>query len=133
MHFESARFEVPLQQIFKNVSAKISDVRVAVNRRSAGVHGDVRRVARSELLQRAGVSVKETESHHSTATLATAMALIPSPRPIAPNPSFVVALMLIASAFTPSAVAIFSCIAGMRGEIFGASASKVASSFTTRA
>ena len=65
MHFEAAHFEVPLQQIFENVGAKISNVRVAINRRSAGVHRDIRRVTRGELLQRAGVSVEEMESHLS--------------------------------------------------------------------
>ena len=35
----------------------------------------------------------------SVSTVATAIAAIPSPRPIAPSPSFVVALMLIACRF----------------------------------
>ncbi len=42
--------------------------------------------------------LRSSDDVHWSSTLATAMALIPSPRPIAPSPSFVVALMLIASA-----------------------------------
>ena len=61
----TARFEMPLEQIFEDVGAKISDVRVAVNRRPAGVHlhRATVRIERPELLDLARVGVKETQGH----------------------------------------------------------------------
>ena len=62
---EPALFEMPLEQILENVGAKISDVRVAVNRRPAGVHLDraSRRIERLEFLDLARVGVEETKRH----------------------------------------------------------------------
>src|SRR6476469_6340323 len=126
---------MPLEQIFEKVGAKIPDMGVAVDRRAARVHLHLtsRRVERLELLDRAGVSIEEANRHYSISTVATASAAIPSPRPIAPSPSFVVALMLTRAGSRRSAAAIFSRIAGMWGAIFGASAIKVASTLSGRA
>ena len=65
MHLEPAQLEMPLEQIFENVSAEISDVRVAVDRRSAGVHLHFasRRIERMKFLERAGVGVEESKRH----------------------------------------------------------------------
>jgi hypothetical protein len=53
VNLESARFEMALEQVFEDVSAKISDVRAAVNRRPTGVNVDLVRsgIARSELFE----------------------------------------------------------------------------------
>jgi hypothetical protein len=50
-----AQFEMPLEQVLENVSAKISDVRAAVNRRTAGVHFHraTRRIDRLKFFERA--------------------------------------------------------------------------------
>ena len=60
MHVETARFQVTLQQVFKDVGAKISDVREAVNGRSAGVefYRAPARVERRELFELARVRVE---------------------------------------------------------------------------
>ena len=65
MHFEAAHFEVPLQQIFENVGAKISDVSAAVNRRPAGVDVDlaILRVARLKFFDLARVGIKKAKRH----------------------------------------------------------------------
>ena len=66
MDFEAARFEMPLQQIFENVRAKISDVGMAINRWPASVHRDVGRIARGELLQLPRVGVKQQDHFRRT-------------------------------------------------------------------
>ena len=38
LYVESARLEVALQEVFKNVGPKVADVSVVINRRPAGVH-----------------------------------------------------------------------------------------------
>ena len=64
-HVEPARFQMPLEQILENVSAKISDVRVVIDRRSAGVHPHEfpRRIERRELFQFARVGVMKADGH----------------------------------------------------------------------
>ena len=54
-----------LEQIFEDIRAKISDVRVAVNRRSAGIHLYVApgRIERAEFLDLSRIGVKETDWH----------------------------------------------------------------------
>ena len=91
------------------------------------------RIERLKFLELPRVGVEEANRHYSISTVATAIAAIPSPRPIAPSPSFVVALMLTRAVSRWSAAAIFSRMAGMCGAIFGASAINVASTFTVRA
>ena len=61
----TARFEMPLQQIFENIGAKIPDVRVAVNGRPAGVHlhRATVRIERTELLDLARVGIEKTKRH----------------------------------------------------------------------
>jgi hypothetical protein len=65
MHLIAAQFQVPLKQIFEDVSAEISNVRPAVNSRTARVHSDWtrRRIAWLEFLNFARVGVKEAKSH----------------------------------------------------------------------
>ena len=65
MHLVTAQFEMALKQIFEDIGAKISNVRAAVNRRSAGVHTDLARtrIARLEFFDFARVSVKEAQRH----------------------------------------------------------------------
>src|SRR5205809_4929862 len=123
-----------LKQIFKQISAKISDVGVAIDRRPARVHLHLaaRWIEWPKFFERARVSIEEADRHYSISTVATAIAAIPSPRPIAPSPSFVVALMLTRAASSLSADAIFSRMAGICGAIFGASAINVASTFNGR-
>src|ERR1043166_5306418 len=70
---------------------------------------------------------------HRVSTVAIAIAAMPSPRPSVPRPSFEVAFTLTPNSEMPIASAIFFCIAGMCGAIFGDSAMIVASTFTTRA
>jgi hypothetical protein len=54
---------MPLEQIFKNVSAEISDVRVAVDRGPAGVHLHFapRRIERVKFFEGAGVGVEKAD------------------------------------------------------------------------
>jgi len=89
-----------------------------------------------------GVVEQRNASHHysnipsllySCSTVAIAIAAMPSPRPIAPSCSFVVALMLMRDSVAPIACAIFFRIAGIWGAILGASEITVASTFTARA
>ena len=56
----TARFEMPLQQVFENIGAKIPDVRVAVNGWPAGVHlhRATIRIERMELLDLARVGIE---------------------------------------------------------------------------
>jgi hypothetical protein len=65
MHFVAAQFQVPLKQIFEDVSAEISNVRPAVNGRAARVHSDWtrRRIAWLESLNFARIGIKEAKSH----------------------------------------------------------------------
>ena len=65
MHFVAAQFQVPLKQIFEDVSAEISNVCSAVNSRAARVHSDWsrRRIAWLEFLNLARVGIKEAKSH----------------------------------------------------------------------
>jgi hypothetical protein len=65
MHLVAAQFQVPLKQIFEDVSAEISNVRPAVNGRPARVHPDWtrRRIAWLEFLNFARVGIKEAKSH----------------------------------------------------------------------
>ncbi len=65
--------------------------------------------------------------HSGTSRAATARAAMPSPRPMKPSFSLVVALMLTRSTDSPRAAAIFTHMAGKWGRSFGASASRVAS------
>lgn len=140
MHFVTTQLKMALQQIFENVGAKISDVRAAVNRWAASIDVDVVRcrIPRPEFLKlsrvgikkRSAISMNENDgvveqrsaSHHyanlpsllsSCSTVAIAIAAMPSPRPIAPSRSFVVALMLIRNSVAPIACAIFFRIAGI--------------------
>ena len=57
----TARLEMPLEQIFENIGAKISDVRAAVNSRPAGVHlhRTTIRIERTELLDFARIGIKK--------------------------------------------------------------------------
>src|SRR3954470_16926575 len=54
-----------LEQIFEKVSAEISDVRVAVHRRPAGVHLHLvfRRIEGPKFFERARVSVEQPDCH----------------------------------------------------------------------
>src|SRR5690606_37825905 len=72
-------------------------------------------------------------AHPSTPpSRATASAAIPSPRPRAPRPSWVVALRPTSSAPTPSTAAMRARIAALYGAIRGASATRVRSQLITR-
>src|SRR6185503_1817520 len=62
---------------------------------------------------------------------ATAMAAMPSPRPMKPSCSVVVALMLIAPGATPRSAAMLPTMRVTWGAMRGASATMVASTFTT--
>src|SRR5207237_2820003 len=53
------RLQMPLQQIFENVSAKVADMSPAVNGRSASVDGNIRRIERNEFAHFPGVGIKE--------------------------------------------------------------------------
>src|SRR4029077_19837458 len=147
--------EVPLQGVFENVSAKIPDMRAAVNGWSAGVHADRSQglIAGLKFFDLARVGIKKTRCHQRgrdgppgrplrlrrarrsrpTSTVAIAIVAISSPRPIGPSRSLVVALMLMIESATPIAAAIFSRMAEICGAIFGASAIIVASMLITRA
>jgi len=65
MQLVAAKFQVPLKQIFEDIGAEISNVRAAVNGRSASVDADSARgwIARLEFFEFARVSVKETQRH----------------------------------------------------------------------
>ena len=65
MHLVTAQFEMALKQIFKDVSAEISDVRPAVNGRPTGIGGDraLGGIARLEFFDFARVGVKEAQRH----------------------------------------------------------------------
>ena len=65
MHLVAAQFQVPLEQIFEDVSAEISNVRPAIDGRTARVHSDWtrRRIAWLELLNFARVGIKESQPH----------------------------------------------------------------------
>ena len=69
IHLVAAQLEMPLEQIFKDVGAKISDMRPAINGRSASVDFDRARggVSRLEFFDLARVGVKELKSHVSIA------------------------------------------------------------------
>src|SRR5262249_22935247 len=61
----ASQFQVTLKQIFEDIGAEISNVRTAINRRSARVHSDWtgRRIARLEFLNFARVGIKKAKSH----------------------------------------------------------------------
>src|SRR5262245_9306028 len=65
MHVVAPQFQVPLKQIFKDVGAKISNVRPAINRRSTRIYFDWtrRRIAWLEFLNIARVGIKKAKSH----------------------------------------------------------------------
>ena len=67
-----------------------------------------------------------------TSSSTTANAAMPSPRPIAPSPSFVVALRPTAFSSVPRTRAMRSMIRSRCGASFGASATSVRSQLTTR-
>ena len=58
LNLVTAGLEMSLQQIFEDVGAKISDVRVTVNRRSAGVHLYRGRFQRREFFDLARVGIE---------------------------------------------------------------------------
>ena len=61
VHLVTAQLEMSLEQIFEDVSPEISDVRAAVNGRSASVDADLApcRIARLKVFQLARISIKE--------------------------------------------------------------------------
>src|SRR5436190_7870658 len=123
---------MPLEQILKKVGPKISKMGEIVNGWPAGIdfHFASGRIERMELFGSPRIGVEELQGHQFVvSTVAIAIATMPSPRPIAPNPSLVVALMLICEMSRLSARAIACFIAFRCGAIFGASAIKVASTF----
>ena len=65
MHPVAAQFQVPLKQIFEDVSAEISNVRPAINGRPTRVHSDRMRgrIAWLEFLNFARVGIKESQRH----------------------------------------------------------------------
>jgi len=65
MHLVTTQLEMTLEQIFEDVSAKISDVRAAVNRWAASVDVDVVRcrIPRPEFLELSRVRIKKAECH----------------------------------------------------------------------
>src|ERR1043166_4634675 len=157
MDFVTAQFEMTLQEVFEDVSAKVANVRAAVNRRPAGVDVDlaVLYIARLKFFELARVGFKKTQRHQlgrdpavaggrpfllrrsrrsrpTNSTVAIAIAAMPSLRPIAPSRSFVVALMLMFVSEMPIVLAIFCRIAETCGAILGASTITVASTFTMR-
>src|SRR5713101_10031284 len=95
MHLVSTQLEMSLEQIFEDIGPEISDVRPAVNGRPACVDADLAfgGIARLKFFNLARVSIKKAQWHYSCSTVAIAIAAMPSPRPIAPRPSLVVALM----------------------------------------
>jgi hypothetical protein len=65
LDLEAARLEVPLEQVLEDVSAEVADVRVIIDRGSAGVHRHAfpRGIERDEFLERARVAIEEAERH----------------------------------------------------------------------
>ena len=63
LNFEPPEFQMPLQQVFKNVSAEIADVGVIVDCRPAGVHAHAAGFEGLEILDLAGQGIKETKGH----------------------------------------------------------------------
>ena len=59
-----------LQQILKNVSAEVADVGAAVNGRSTGVDGNIRRIERNEFAHFPGVGVEKSCRHTKLAKVA---------------------------------------------------------------
>ena len=66
MDLEAARFEMPLQQILENIRPKISNVRLAINGRPAGVHRNVWWIERGEILQLPRVGVEQPDHVRTT-------------------------------------------------------------------
>src|SRR5947209_8184148 len=84
-NLEPAGFDMALKQVLKNIGPEIPNVSAAVNGRAASVEIDFLRVARLKPFDLARVGVEEAESHQAWSIVATAMAEIPSPRPIGPS------------------------------------------------
>src|SRR4030095_4622137 len=76
----ASKFQMPLQQILEDVSAKIPNVSVIIHRRPARVHASAIRLNRPELLDLTRQRIKKAQAHFLS-TEATANAAIPSPRP----------------------------------------------------
>ena len=66
MDLEATRFEMPLQQILENIRPKISNVRLAINGRPAGVHRNVWWIERGEILQLPRVGVEQPDHVRTT-------------------------------------------------------------------
>ena len=67
LHLVAARLKVPLEQVLEDVSAKVSDVRVVINRGAAGVHlhplpGGIER---REIFGLARVGIEKSDGHAS--------------------------------------------------------------------
>src|SRR5690606_26338836 len=102
----------------------------------AGLGGDERKFsfeqAPVQRLGHAGDFVLIHHSLHGRRTVAVAIAAMPSPRPMKPSFSIVVAFTLTRPASMPAIAAMFRRIASACGAIFGASQSSVASSSAMR-
>src|SRR5262249_36132560 len=58
-------FQMPMQEVLKNISAEIADVRVRIYRRSARVELDLRRSDRGKFFYLAAIGVVELDGHRS--------------------------------------------------------------------
>src|SRR6266446_4023835 len=95
--------EDPAQQVLEEESAEVTDVRIIVDGRAAGVHANVARLDRHELFQPAAHRVVEAQRRHGISrSSATAWAARASPLPMGPTWSVVVALRPTAAGSIPS-------------------------------
>ena len=69
----ASEFQMPLEQIFKNISPEVSDMGEIVNRGTAGVETHHPRLARSEVLDLAGQRVEKTNRHEGVSKVAQSL------------------------------------------------------------